>query len=182
MELRIKDMTSSLYFLNLPKLRFGGILNIRAGEIIRVRSVIPDLTSRRNVITHKSTTNILKFLPAAKIVTHMQKEIQDMTDTDKMLLEDSSEVLMSPVQFTEITVRPDPNESQDEKKPFRLQDLFLNFDSFPEEVRQRNTFKVSFCVYRVDPADTREIVVACCPKCHETISCKDLGPDGAAKC
>ena len=41
-ELRIKDMTSSLYFLNLPKLRFGGILNIRAGEIIRVRSVIPD--------------------------------------------------------------------------------------------------------------------------------------------
>ena len=52
-----------------------------------------------------------------------------------MLLEDSSEVLMSPVQFTEITVRPDPNESQDEKKPFRLQDLFLNFDSFPEEVR-----------------------------------------------
>ena len=105
-----------------------------------------------------------------------------MTDTDKMLLEDSSEVLMSPVQFTEITVRPDPNESQDEKKPFRLQDLFLNFDSFPEEVRQRNTFKVSFCVYRVDPADTREIVVAACPKCHETISCKDLGPDGAAKC
>ena len=58
-----------------------------------------------------------------------------MTDTDKMLLEDSSEVLMSPVQFTEITVRPDPNETQDEKKPFRLQDLFLNFDSFPEEVR-----------------------------------------------
>ena len=70
-ELRIKDMTSSLYFLNLPKLRFGGILNIRAGEIIRVRSVIPDLTSRRNVIPHKSTTNILKFLPSAKIVAHM---------------------------------------------------------------------------------------------------------------
>ena len=32
-----------------------------------------------------------------------------MTDTDKMLLEDSSEVLMSPVQFTEFTVRPNPN-------------------------------------------------------------------------
>ena len=74
-ELRIKDMTSSLWFLNLPKLRFSGILNIRAGEIIRVRSVIPDTTSRRNIITHKSTTNILKFLPVAKIVAHMQSEI-----------------------------------------------------------------------------------------------------------
>lgn len=52
-ELRIKDITSSLFFLNLPKLRFGGILNIRAGEIIRVRSVIPDTTSRRNIVTHK---------------------------------------------------------------------------------------------------------------------------------
>lgn len=32
----------------------------------------------------------------------MQTEIKDMTDTDKMLLEDCSEVLMSPVQLTEI--------------------------------------------------------------------------------
>lgn len=98
-------MTSSLFFLNLPKLRFGGILNIRVGEIIRVRSVIPDATSRRNIVTHKQTTNILKFLPSAKIVSHMETEIKDMTDTDKMLLEDCSEVLMSPVQLTEITDR-----------------------------------------------------------------------------
>ncbi len=39
-ELRIKDLTDQLWFLNLPKHRFGGILNIRAGEIIRVRSVL----------------------------------------------------------------------------------------------------------------------------------------------
>jgi len=96
-------MTSSLFFLNLPKLRFGGILNIRVGEIIRVRSVLPDATSRRNIVTHKQTTNILKFLPSAKIVSHMETEIKDMTDSDKMLLEDCSEVLMSPVQLTEIT-------------------------------------------------------------------------------
>ena len=38
-ELRIKDLTDQLWFLNLPKHRFGGILNIRTGEIIRVRSV-----------------------------------------------------------------------------------------------------------------------------------------------
>jgi hypothetical protein len=39
-ELRIKDIGEQLWFLNLPKHRFGGILNIRAGEIIRVRSVL----------------------------------------------------------------------------------------------------------------------------------------------
>ena len=60
--------------------------------------------------------------------------------------------------------------------------MFLNFDSFPEEVRERNCFRVSFCVYRFDPADAREIVVAACPKCHDTMSCKDLGEDGAAQC
>ena len=178
-ELRIKDMTSSLFFLNLPKLRFGGILNIRAGEIIRVRSVIPDTTSRRNIITHKQTTNILKFLPSAKIVSHMQTQIEDMTDTDKMLLEDSSEVLMSPVQLTEIV---SSERDLKKSKPFRLQDLFLNFDSFSEEIRERNCFRVSFCVYRFDPADAREVVVASCPKCHDTISCKYLPADGSAEC
>lgn len=179
-ELRIKDMTSTLWFLNLPKLRFGSISNVRAGDIIRVRSVIPDATSRRNIITHKSTTNILKFLPVAKIVSHMQQEIKDMTDTDKMLLEDSSEVLMSPVQLTEI-IESDQNANR-RQKPFKLQDLFLNFDSLPEEVRNRSSFRVSFCVYRYEPSDPREIVVAACPKCHDTVSCKELSANGAAKC
>lgn len=96
-ELRIKDVTSTLWFLNLPKLRFGNLMNIREGEIIRVRSVIKDNTSRRNIMSCKPTTNILKFLPTAKIVSCMTDKISEMTDTDKMLLEDSSEVLMSPV-------------------------------------------------------------------------------------
>ena len=37
-------------------------------------------------------------------------------------------------------------------------------------------------MYRVDPADAREIVVASCPSCHDTTSCKDLPEDGSAKC
>ena len=42
LELRIKDNSNELWFLTLPKLRFGGNINIREGEIIRVRSVIKD--------------------------------------------------------------------------------------------------------------------------------------------
>lgn len=185
-ELRIKDVTSTLWFLNLPKLRFGNLMNIRAGEIIRVRSVLRDNTSRRNIISYKPTTNILKFLPTAKIVSRMTERIQEMTDTDKMLLEDSSEVLMSPVQLTEVTEVKDDGKigekSNLSSKPYRLQDLFLNFDSFPREEKEKNAFYVRFCVYRIEPSDPREIVVAACPKCHDTTSCKDLEKDGAAKC
>ena len=138
-ELRIKDVASTLWFLNLPKLRFGSINNIKVGEIIRVRSVRQDTTSRRNIITHKPTTNILKFLSTSKIVTSMTERIQDMTDTDRLLLEDSSEVLMSPVQLTEITEVKDDGKigiNKNVGNPFRLQDLFLNFDSFPRDVKE----------------------------------------------
>lgn len=163
--MRIKDLTDQLWFLNLPKHRFGGILNIRTGEIIRVRSVTQDTTSRRNIMTHKPTTNILKFLPSCKIVSHMKKEIKEISDADKMMLEDSSEVLMSAVDLTEIMTDKAPEElsNVELEKFFRLQDLFLNFESLPEHHREKNTFRVRFCVYRIDPEDAREIVVAACP-------------------
>lgn len=108
-----------------------------------------------------------------------------MNDTDRILLEDSSEVLMSPVQLTEVTEVKDDGKTGVKTElgaPYRLQDLFLNFDTFPREVKERNTFYVRFCVYRIEPSDPREIVVAACPKCHDTTSCKDLPEDGAAKC
>ena len=183
-ELRIKDLGDQLWFLNLPKHRFGGILNIRAGEIIRVRSVLQDTTSRRNIITHKPTTNILKFLPSMKIVSYMKKSINEINDTDKMLLEDSSEVLMTAVPLTDIITTTEHEKSNDKEKDrfFRLQDLFLNFENLPEQCREKNSFRTKFCVYRVDPEDAREIVVAACPKCHETTSCKDLAASGSAKC
>jgi hypothetical protein len=41
--------------------------------------------------------------PESKIVLEMTSKIEDETDADKMLLDDNSEVIMSPVIFTEIT-------------------------------------------------------------------------------
>ena len=71
LEFRIKDSSHELWFLTLPKLRFGGNLCIREGEIIRVRSVVKDHTSRGKRVNSKNSTNILKFLPCAKIVKDM---------------------------------------------------------------------------------------------------------------
>lgn len=73
---------------------------------------------------------------------------------------------MSPVIFTEIM---NPNASK--MQAFRLNDLFIEFDKIPEEIRQKNSFKVRFYVLRVDPQDTREMVQAWCPNCKETFSC-----------
>ena len=79
-ELRIKDITERLWSIELPKHRFNGVLSIHAGEIIRIRNVMTDLTNRRNILTVRADTNVLKFLPSAKIVGHMAKEIKDITD------------------------------------------------------------------------------------------------------
>lgn len=60
----------------------------------------------------------------------MSQLIEDETDTDKMLLDDHTEVIMSPVIYTEIT------SDQVHKMPiFRLNDLFIEFDKIPEEIR-----------------------------------------------
>ena len=47
LELRIKDMSNEMWFIVIPKLKFGPL---KEGEIIRIRSVNINVTSKRNVI------------------------------------------------------------------------------------------------------------------------------------
>ena len=72
-----------------------------------------------------------------KIVEHMKKSIKEISDTDKMLLEDSSEVLMTAVPLTDITTDNSDEKftRTNEERFYRLQDLFLNFESLPEHKR-----------------------------------------------
>ena len=65
-----------------------------------MRSVKKD--SRNKHIDSKLSTNILKFLPCAKIVQLMQTKIKELTEEDKMLLEDESEVIMKPINLTDV--------------------------------------------------------------------------------
>lgn len=83
----------------------------------------------------------------------MSHQIEDETDADKMLLDDNSEVIMSPVIFTEIT-----NSSYSRLPLFKLNDLFIEYDKIPLEMREKNSFKVRFYVLRVDPLDLKEMV------------------------
>lgn len=147
LELRIKDISQEMWFLTLPRIKFHNLINIREGEILRIRSVTRDPTSKRNMIIAKNLTNVLKFTPQMLIVKDLQKLIQDQTDEDKIIFEDANEVIMSPVIFTELL-----NSDEYAEMPlFKLQDLFLEYESIPEDLRRKNSFKVRFTTYRYDP-------------------------------
>jgi hypothetical protein len=77
LELRIKDISQELWFMTLPRVKFNGLLSIKEGEILRVRSVMKDNTSKRNTIVAKNLTNVLRFMPGMQIVKDLQKLIQD---------------------------------------------------------------------------------------------------------
>lgn len=173
LELRIKDMSQEMWFINVPKIKFR---NLKQGEVIRIRSVEVNLTSKRNLINTKPYTNILKFHPSSRISVELTKNIEDETDIDKVYNDESGEIVMNPVIYTEIT-----DNSLTKSPLFKLNDLFLHFEQIPEEIRQRNLFKVRFYCLRIDPQDKREIVQAYCPETHECYSCKDLDKDGRAK-
>ena len=177
-ELRIKDSSQKMWFMNVPRLKFHPSV-LRQGEIVRVRCVEMNLTTKRDVIQVKPYTNILRISPQARVHQELSNLIEDETDTDKLLLDDANDILMSPVIYTEITNA----QHQSIKNPtFKLTDLFLHYDQLPEELREKNLFKVRFYCLRVDPQDAKEIVQAMCPKCKECYSCKDLGPEGLGKC
>lgn len=67
-----------------------------------MRCVELNLTTKRDVISVKPYTNILKISAESRLYQELSKAIEDETDTDKLLLDDASEVLMSPVIYTEI--------------------------------------------------------------------------------
>lgn len=58
--------------MSVNKLRFQEFVE---GEIYRIRSVVRDRSSSRNVISVKNTTNVLKFSKDSKIFKDMASRI-----------------------------------------------------------------------------------------------------------
>ena len=83
LELRIKDTSNELWFITIPKLKYG---SIKEGEIIRIRSVKVNIASKRNVIEIRPSTNILRFTFRNAIVQQMKDKIEQETIADKMAL------------------------------------------------------------------------------------------------
>ena len=64
LELRIKDFSDELWFIIIPKMKFGPL---REGDVIRIRAVNVNPTSKRNLISIKHCTSILRFTSSCKI-------------------------------------------------------------------------------------------------------------------
>lgn len=101
--MRVKDHGFEIFFLIVPKMKFGGANVLKEGEIVRIRSVQKDESSRRNVIVCKAITNIIRFLSCSKIVIEMQRTIENLKDSEKIIFDDAGEVLMNPITLTEPT-------------------------------------------------------------------------------
>ena len=117
--------------MTVPRLKFHPSV-LRQNEIVRVRCVELNLTTKRDVISVKPYTNILKISSESRLYKELHKAIEDETDTDKLLLDDATEVLMSQVIYTEITNTQFLSNLS--KNPiFKLTDLFLHYDELPDE-------------------------------------------------
>jgi len=149
-ELRIKDTSNQMWLICVQRNKFGVI---KAGDIVRIRSVKVNHTTKRNVLETTPQSNILKFTAKSGILREMRDSIPEETLEDKMMLDDANEILLEPIFYTEIT-----SSKMNEQPLFRLDDLFLNYDDIPYELRLNNSFRVRFFALRIDPQDPREVV------------------------
>ena len=69
--MRVKDVSNEMWFLTLPKIKFSWLLENNDGEIVRIRSVMRDMTSRRNTIIARNMTNVLKFMSGVKVIKEL---------------------------------------------------------------------------------------------------------------
>lgn len=66
-----------MWFMTVPKHKFS---TIKPNEIMRIRSVEVCLTTNRNVIQVKPSTNILRFYPNSRVVEELGALIEDETN------------------------------------------------------------------------------------------------------
>lgn len=139
-----------MWLICVQRNKFGVI---KEGDIVRIRGVKVNHTTKRNVLETTLQTNILKFTAKSGILREMRESIPEETLEDKMMLDDANEILLEPIFYTEIT-----SSKMNEQPLFRLDDLFLNYDDIPYELRLNNSFRVRFFALRIDPQDPREVV------------------------
>lgn len=58
LELKIKDLSNDTWYLTIPKLKFG---SLKQGEIIKIRTVKINITSKKNIIELQPSSNLMRF-------------------------------------------------------------------------------------------------------------------------
>lgn len=137
-ELKLRDASGSTWYTLALRLKFP---HLKAGQAVRVRSATWDETSsNKQVLALSHYSNIMTFIGSSKLASSVAK-VQDDASADKA-------EMAKDVPSVAITI------SEVDKKWANLPSTSLE-DLFGGKL-SGDTFRTSFCVTRVEPADAKE--------------------------
>ena len=156
-ELRLKDLTSAgTWGVLALKLKFPWV---RAGDVVRIRSVTADESSQKKVLLLSHYSNILAFPAGSKLAKEYKSKIAD----DK--ISGASVTGASATVLTEV-------DKKYANLPFvSLQDLFHNVET-DKDLQSKDTFRTQFYVTRVESGDVKEWTKSFDKKTKKTSSFK----------
>ncbi len=159
-ELRLKDASGQTWNTLALKLKFP---LLRAGDVVRIRSAVVDETSaQKKVLVLSHFSNILTFPAHSKFGKELKSKVHE-DKTDKASLK--AKVQYNAVVLTEV----DKKHQNLPRTP--LSDLFHQADSDPELAKE-TTFRTTFSVVKVEPADVKEWTKAYDKKTKKATSLK----------
>lgn len=86
-----------MWFLTAPRLKFPGL---KEGDIVRVRSVSRNSTTCRNVLQLNQCSNIMLLPQETKIAKTLFENVQNTQPEEVLLLNETEEILLTPVFYT----------------------------------------------------------------------------------
>lgn len=141
-ELRLRDTsTPNSWNVLALKLKFP---SVRAGDVVRIRSVTYDETStQKKVLLLSHYSNILSFPASSKLAKEFRSKVAD-EKVDKAAVTGASATILTEVDKKYANL------------PFvSLQDLFHNVET-DKDLQSKDTFRTQFYVTRIESADVKE--------------------------
>lgn len=164
-ELKVRDNSGQTAYVLALKLKFP---HLRVGDVVRIRSATNNEAAHSKMVLNLSHySNIMTFISSSKLSKEIKTKVHDEKNTEKDALKQG--VNLNAVILTEI------DKKHAALPHTTLYDLFHYADNDPE-LSNKNTFKTTFYVTRIEPGDTKEWVKAYDKKTKKTTSAK-----GAAK-
>lgn len=160
-ELKLKDQSGQVFYTLALKLKFP---HLRQGDVVRIRSATYDETAtQKKVLLLSHYSNILTFVSASKLAKEVKSKVQDEKTQEKATLKQP--VMMNAVILTEV------DKKHQDLPITSLDDLFHYSENDPE-LANKNTFRTTFYVTKIEPADPKEFVKQYDKKTKKTTSLK----------
>ena len=143
-ELRLRDGAGISWYTLALKLKFP---TIKAGDVVRIRSALVDETSHKKVLVLSHYSNILTFISTSKLAKELKSKVHDEKAPDRAHIKKG--ISMNSVVLTEI------DKKYASLQNTALNELFHHVDQDPE-LQNKNTFRTTFQVVKVEPSDVKE--------------------------